>query len=198
MWWWDQATRRSLNSRRAGRTRVASCGSWPEDLGLVAERMHCGVWTNSIDARAGSSLAVALGWRRVPSRRPLLRHGSRRLVRQGALAVCDSGSLDVRRSDGVDPPVIHRVSPEHTMRQPLGAKTRPAFGCHRTSPTRRPSPEPQAELLPVERHSSKLRLRKGTVTVLGQPRRPRCRGPSRQRAPCCRHIQRGRRQHRRK
>jgi hypothetical protein len=199
----------------------------------VAERLHCGVWANSIDARRlvtnGGAGLTSRAISTVPTPRQARKPTS--LLGTGALAVCDGGSLYVGRSDGVDPST--RCSSQSSR------KPRPAFGCHRTSPTRRPSREEQAELLPAARgrrtpqpqldgigsrrcsgscswpcrcrclprgSRSKrrdgrwaggvgtrligdVRAGTGTVRVLGQPRRPRCRGPSRQRAPCCRRIQ---------
>ena len=95
---------------------------WSADLDLVFERLHHGVWANSIDARAGSShqrwhwaeVACRLGATRTDT-------GGDVVLPHGTLAVCDGGPLDVALSDRVGVPVLHRISLEHGMLQPLGA-----------------------------------------------------------------------------
>ena len=95
---------------------------WSADLDLVAERLHHGMWANSIDARAGSShrrwysaeLACNLGATRTDA-------GGDVVLPDGTLAVCDGGPLDVALPDRVGVPVLHRISLEHGMLQPLGA-----------------------------------------------------------------------------
>ena len=95
---------------------------WSADLDLVAERLHHGMWANSIDARAGSShrrwysaeLACNLGATRTDA-------GGDVVLPDGTLAVCDGGPLDVALPDHVGVPVLHRISLEHGMLQPLGA-----------------------------------------------------------------------------
>ena len=91
----------------------------------MAERLHCGVWANSIDARRlvtnGGAGLTSRAISTVPTPRQARKPTS--LLGTGALAVCDGGSLYVGRSDGVDPPALHRISPEHTMQQPVVTKT---------------------------------------------------------------------------
>jgi hypothetical protein len=68
---------------------------WSVDLDLVAERLHHGVWANSIDVRAGSShrrwhwaeLACSLGATRTDV-------GGDVVLTDGTLAVCDGGPLE--------------------------------------------------------------------------------------------------------
>ncbi|MGD0945167.1 MAG: ATP-dependent DNA helicase UvrD2 [Acidimicrobiales bacterium] len=94
---------------------------WSADLDLVSERLHHGVWANSIDARAGSShrrwhwaeLACSLGATRTDA-------GGDVMLPGGTFAVCDGGPLDVALSDRIGVPVLHRISLEHGMLQPLG------------------------------------------------------------------------------
>jgi DNA helicase-2/ATP-dependent DNA helicase PcrA len=95
---------------------------WSADLDLVAERLHHAVWANSTDARAGSSrqswrwaeLACGLGATRADT-------GADVVLPDGTLADCDGGPLDIALSDRVGVPVLHRISLEHGMLQPLGA-----------------------------------------------------------------------------
>src|ERR1019366_6533007 len=95
---------------------------WSADLDLVAERLHHGVWANSIDARAASShrrwhwaeLACSLGATGTDT-------GGDVVLPDGTLAVCDGGPLDVALSGRIGAPVLHRISLEHGLLQPLGA-----------------------------------------------------------------------------
>ena len=95
---------------------------WSADLDLVADRLHHGLWANSIGARAGSSqqrwrwaeLACTLGATRTDT-------GGDVVLPDGTLAVCDGGPLDVALSDRGGVPVLHRISLEHGMLRPLGA-----------------------------------------------------------------------------
>ena len=94
---------------------------WSADLDLVAERLHHGVWANSIDARASShrrwhwaELACSLGATGTDT-------GGDVVLPDGTLAVCDGGPLDIALSGRIGAPVLHRISLEHGLLQPLGA-----------------------------------------------------------------------------
>ncbi|MGD0874339.1 MAG: ATP-dependent DNA helicase UvrD2 [Acidimicrobiales bacterium] len=94
---------------------------WSADLDLLGERLHHGVWANSLDARGGSSgrrwrwaeLACSLGATLSESEGDIL-------MRNGAAAVCDGGPLDAGLSGRVDLPVVHRVLLEQGILRPLG------------------------------------------------------------------------------
>jgi DNA helicase-2/ATP-dependent DNA helicase PcrA len=79
------------------------------------------MWANSIDARAGSShqrwrwaeAACRLGANRTDA-------GGDVVLPDRTVVVCDGGPLDIALSDRVGVPVLHRISLEHGMLQPLG------------------------------------------------------------------------------
>ncbi len=85
---------------------------------FVGERLHHGVWANSIDGR-GTELryrwsddAVALG--AVPGRAvDLVEVG-------GAEVMCDGGPIDIELASRIARPVLHRISIEHGLLEPLG------------------------------------------------------------------------------
>ena len=85
---------------------------------FVGERLHHGVWANSIDGR-GASLryrwsddAIALG---------AIAGDSVDLVLVGDTEVlCDGGPIDIGLASRVGKPVLHRISIEHGLLEPLG------------------------------------------------------------------------------
>ena len=85
---------------------------------FVGERLHHGVWANSIDGR-GTDLryrwsddAIALG---------ALAGDSIDVVVVGDIEVmCDGGPLDIGLSSRIGKPVLHRISIEHGVLEPLG------------------------------------------------------------------------------
>ena len=91
---------------------------WSVSHDFVGERLHHGVWANSIDARAGSleyrwsSDATALG--AAPG-------GTADSVALGETeAMCDGGPIDIELAGRVGMPVLHRISIEHGALTPLG------------------------------------------------------------------------------
>ncbi|HUP14581.1 MAG TPA: ATP-dependent DNA helicase UvrD2 [Acidimicrobiia bacterium] len=85
---------------------------------FVGERLHHGVWANSIDGRGAdlryrwSNDALALG--AVPG-------GAADLVVVGDTEVlCDGGPIDIGLASRVGKPVLHRISIEHGVLEPLG------------------------------------------------------------------------------
>ena len=94
---------------------------WPVDLDLVGERLHHAVWANSIDARAGTQrrrwhwtdVACDLGATLADAVADVY-------LPDGTPAVCDGGPLDAALGERVGMAVIHRISLEHGMLQPLG------------------------------------------------------------------------------
>ncbi|HET9075458.1 MAG TPA: ATP-dependent DNA helicase UvrD2 [Acidimicrobiales bacterium] len=94
---------------------------WPVDLDLPGERLHHGVWANSVDARQ-------------PDRPPMWRwaddaarlgarsgaDGADVTLPDGRPAVCDGGPLDASLPGRLGLPVVHRISIEHRSLQPLG------------------------------------------------------------------------------
>jgi DNA helicase-2/ATP-dependent DNA helicase PcrA len=96
---------------------------WSAGLDLVAERLHHGLWANSVDARD-------------PTRRPRWRWGELACdlgasrsrggdgadveLPDGAPAVCDGGPLDLALAGRQKVAVIHRISLEHGSLRPLG------------------------------------------------------------------------------
>ena len=85
---------------------------------FVGERLHHGVWANSIDGR-GASLryrwsdeAVALGAR--------LGRAVDLVVIGGTEISCDGGPIDIDLAGQLGIPVLHRISIEHGLLQPLG------------------------------------------------------------------------------
>ena len=85
---------------------------------FVGERLHHGVWANSIDGRGHvlsyrwSDDAVALG---------AVRSGSVDLVVLGDIEVmCDGGPIDIGMANRIGKPVLHRISIEHGLLEPLG------------------------------------------------------------------------------
>ncbi len=95
---------------------------WSADLDLVAERLHHGVWANSMDARHGTSsrrwrwadVACRLGASRIDGEADVVGP-------DGTPAVCDGGPLDASLPSRVGMAVIHRISLEHGSLRPLGA-----------------------------------------------------------------------------
>ena len=95
---------------------------WSVDLDLVAQRLHHAVWANSVDGRTGASrkrwrwgdLACSLGATRTEG-------GGDVALGDGTVVVCDGGPLDIALSNRIGLPVLHRISLEHGMLQPLGA-----------------------------------------------------------------------------
>ncbi len=97
-------------------------GLQPWDLSVmhdfVGERLHHGVWANSIDGR-GSELAhrwsadaIALG--AIPGRAPGL------VVIGDMEVLCDGGPIDIDLAARVGMPVLHRISIEHGVLRALG------------------------------------------------------------------------------
>ena len=94
---------------------------WSVDLDLVGERLHHAVWANSIDARAGTqrcrwrwtNVARSLGATQADT-------GADILLPDGTPAVCDGGPLDAALGGRIGMAVVHRISLEHGMLQPLG------------------------------------------------------------------------------
>jgi DNA helicase-2/ATP-dependent DNA helicase PcrA len=85
---------------------------------FVGERLHHGVWANSVDGRAEqpryrwSEEAIALGARG---------GGAVDLVVVGDRAVlCDGGPIDIDLADRIGMPVLHRISIEHGLLDSLG------------------------------------------------------------------------------
>ncbi len=94
---------------------------WPVDLDLVGERLHHAVWANSVDARAGTQrrrwhwadVACNLGAN-------LTDTGADIVLPDGTPALCDGGPLDAALGVRVGMALIHRISLEHGVLQPLG------------------------------------------------------------------------------
>lgn len=94
---------------------------WSVELDLVGERLHHAVWANSVDGRAGASrqrwrwaeLALSLGAAGTAA-------VGDAVLGDGTVVVCDGGPLDVALSKRIGLPVVHRISLEHGMLQPLG------------------------------------------------------------------------------
>ena len=94
---------------------------WPVDLDLVGERLHHAVWANSIDARASTQrrrwhwadVACNLGAN-------LTDTGADIVLPDGTPALCDGGPLDAALGVRVGMALIHRISLEHGVLQPLG------------------------------------------------------------------------------
>jgi DNA helicase-2/ATP-dependent DNA helicase PcrA len=85
---------------------------------FVGERLHHGVWANSIDGRGArlryrwSDDAIALG---------AIAGDSVDLVLVGDTEVfCDGGPIDIGLASRVGKPVLHRISIEHGLLEPLG------------------------------------------------------------------------------
>ncbi len=95
---------------------------WPIDLDLVGERLHHAMWANSIDARAGTSRRR---WRWANVARSLgatpADNGADIVLPDGSPAVCDGGPLDAALGERVDMAVVHRISLEHGILQPIGS-----------------------------------------------------------------------------
>ena len=95
---------------------------WSAGLDLVAERLHHGVWANSMDARHGTSsprwrwadVACQLGASRIDGEADVVGP-------DGTPAACDGGPLDASLPSRVGMAVIHRISLEHGSLRPLGA-----------------------------------------------------------------------------
>ena len=93
---------------------------WEFDLDLVGERLHHGVWANSVDAREGdvrhqwADWAVALGARRDSTGE------SDVVLPDGQPALCDGGPLDASLAYRAGIAVVHRVGLEHRSLRPLG------------------------------------------------------------------------------
>ncbi len=95
---------------------------WPVDLDLPGERLHHGVWANSVDARD-------------PHGPPQWRWGAHALrlggrpggddcevvLSDGTAALCDGGPLDTALPARVGSAVLHRISLEHGLLRPLGS-----------------------------------------------------------------------------
>lgn len=93
---------------------------WPVDLDLPAERLHHGVWANSVDARGPGRPAR---WRWADE---AARLGARLEGRDGDVvlpdgqpALCDGGPLDSGVSAKLGIAVVHRVSLEHRLLAPV-------------------------------------------------------------------------------
>ena len=84
---------------------------------FVGERLHHGVWANAIDGRAGlryrwSDDAIALG---------AIAGDSVDLVLVGETEVfCDGGPIDIGLARRIGKPILHRISIEHGLLEPLG------------------------------------------------------------------------------
>jgi DNA helicase-2/ATP-dependent DNA helicase PcrA len=93
---------------------------WAFDLDLVGERLHHGVWANSVDARDGApryrwaDQAVALGATVDGSGRADV------VLPDGRQAVCDGGPLDASLGERAGMALLHRVGLEHRSLIPLG------------------------------------------------------------------------------
>lgn len=93
---------------------------WDPGLDLVGERLHHGLWANSVDARDGhprypwAEQAVALGARRDVSGRGDV------VLPDGALAICDGGPLDASLTARTGLATLHRTGLEHGSLVPMG------------------------------------------------------------------------------
>ena len=99
---------------------------WEPDLDLVGERLHHGLWANSVDCRDSSrpryrwaEAALALG------ARPGGAGPGDVVLPDGRPAICDGGPLDASLSARAGVATLHRVGLEHGSLAPLGG-TRPA------------------------------------------------------------------------
>lgn len=97
---------------------------WPVDLELVAERLHHGLWANSVDAREPGRprwrwAEEAVGAGASPADGPASEAGADVILPDGRPAVCDGGPLDAGTPGRVGWPVLHRMSIEHRLLQPL-------------------------------------------------------------------------------
>jgi len=94
---------------------------WPVDLDLVGERLHHGVWANSIDARCGV-LRQRWHWADIACHLGATLTGTDAdvVLPDGTSALCDGGPLDATLGQRVGMAVVHRISLEHGMLQPLG------------------------------------------------------------------------------
>jgi DNA helicase-2/ATP-dependent DNA helicase PcrA len=96
---------------------------WAVDLDLVGERLHHGIWANSVDARAGAQLAT---WRwadvalTLGGGAPNATDGADIVLADGRPAVCDGGPLDASLGGRLGMAVVHRISLEHGMLVALG------------------------------------------------------------------------------
>ena len=93
---------------------------WRVDLDLVGERLHHAVWANSVDARGGAqrrwrwaAVACGLGATAADTEADVR-------LPDGTPAVCDGGPLDAALVDRLGMAVVHRISLEHGMLEPLG------------------------------------------------------------------------------
>ena len=98
---------------------------WSVGLDLVGERLHHGVWANSVDARGGSDrqryawadLARRLGAAEPPRGRAAACDA---VLPDGRAVVCDGGPLDASLAQRIGVPVVHRIALEHGVLTPLG------------------------------------------------------------------------------
>jgi DNA helicase-2/ATP-dependent DNA helicase PcrA len=101
---------------------------WPVELDLPAERLHHGVWANSVDGRDPGRLRWR--WAEVARAAGAGAAGGAAagdvLLGDGTPAVCDGGPLDAGLGALVGLPVLHRFALEHGSVRPLRAAPAPA------------------------------------------------------------------------
>lgn len=102
---------------------------WSVDLDLVGERLHHAVWANAADGRAGpgcgrwrwADAARRLGATHSPtSADGAAGTGADVVLPDGTPALCDGGPLDAALGGRMGMAVVHRISLEHDMLEPLG------------------------------------------------------------------------------
>lgn len=97
---------------------------WAVDIDLVGERLHHGIWANSVDGRSApgrwqwAEVACGLGASLGPGASG---DGGDVVLPDGREAVCDGGPLDAELQARVGMAVVHRISLEHGLLRPLGA-----------------------------------------------------------------------------
>lgn len=86
---------------------------------FVGERLHHGVWANSVDGRDPD---LRFRWSEEALAYGAIAGSAADLVLLGETeVVCDGGPIDIELSDRVGMPVLHRISIEHGLLRPLGA-----------------------------------------------------------------------------